>query len=88
MLVFVVTFILDTFFITIFILSKKCYNFSLLKEAFITIFWENPNLFQLYFVNINATLVQTALSERKFKRKVTVKIHSPTTVTQWWIPSR
>ena len=56
----------------------------------------NHNIFQYYFVAIryscfviiSETLFQIITSEKKWRRKITVKIHLPTTITQCWIPPR
>ena len=78
---FIVTFILDTLFLIIFMLSNMCYDFSLLNDSFSIILCEKSNWFKYSSTNINsfcfiinnATLVQIFFCERKRKRKITVK---------------
>ena len=79
----------------LYIIKHMLYT-SPLNNVFIGIFCEKPHTIQYYFVTIHyfcliiidATVVQIFTCERNYKRKFLSKIHLPTTVTQWCIPSR
>ena len=55
MLICIVEFISDALFFvyTVFILSNRCYTFSLVRDNFIIIFWSKPNRIQYSFISIN-----------------------------------